>query len=739
MIRIVLLLFLLTCNDLRVMADQPSLIPAPASLQRHSGFINNLNRLTVLAPAPDASGSLELLQAWYRMTFGTALPVVQVAEQNRPCLLLEILPDTVSEAYTLVIRKHIQIRGGKTGMVRGLSTLIQLLVQYREQNKLPRMTISDQPVFSYRGVHLDVCRHFAPKEFVLRYIDLIAFHKMNTFHWHLTEDQGWRIEIKRYPELTRVGAWRNGSMTGPYRNQQYDTLRYGGFYTQEEIREVVAYAQQRGITVIPEIEMPGHSVAALAAYPEYSCTGNVKEVAKGWGVFDDVFCVKDSTFEFLQNVLTEVMELFPSKYIHIGGDECPKLRWKECPRCQATKNLHGLKDEHELQSYFIQRIEKFLNAHGRFIIGWDEILEGGLAPNATVMSWRGEEGGIAAARSGHYAIMTPGSHCYFDHYQGERSLEPLAFGGYTPLEKVYAYKPVPDSLTEQQRRYILGAQANLWSEYMYDTRQVEYMLFPRLLALSEVLWSPENKRDEKDFLSRVSRHYTFMDAWKVNASRSWLRPEMMISGGKALPSLALEFRRKADQKLFVKLPGAASWKKAGKKIHLKQSGPMQVKVLSKADTVFMKYEFTFSKATGAPVTLPVPGSRSYANPGSTLTNGIIDGYPWSGKHWVGWYGKSGEAVVDLGKEQRVDSIVVVYLHDPVSWIHAPGNVELMAGDAVLKSEPCDRSEAINRVSLPVGKTLRTLPVRFNSIGKNPQGSAGAGEDGWLFVTEILVY
>lgn len=733
------LLLLLLCSGHPGMADQPSLVPAPANLQRHNGFIRDLDRLVMLSPEPEAEGSFKLFQSWYQMTFGTAMPVVNAPEKNRPYIQLVVLPDTASEAYTLSIQSHIQLSGGRAGIVRGLSTLIQLLWQYRHQNKLPRMTINDQPVFSYRGVHLDVCRHFAPKEFVLRYIDLIAFHKMNTFHWHLTEDQGWRIEIKRYPELTRVGAWRNGSMVGPYRNQQYDTLRYGGYYTQEEIREVVAYAQQRGITVIPEIEMPGHSVAALAAYPEYSCTGQVKEVARGWGVFDDVFCVKDSTFDFLQNILTEVMELFPSKYIHIGGDECPKVRWKECPRCQATKALHGLKDEHELQSYFIQRIEKFLNANGRSVIGWDEILEGGLAPNATVMSWRGEEGGIAAARSAHYAIMTPGSHCYFDHYQGERSLEPLAFGGYTTLEKVYAYKPIPDSLTKQQRRYILGAQANLWTEYMYDTKQVEYMLFPRLLALSEVLWLPESRRDEKDFLNRVSRHYELLDTWKVNASRSWLRPEMMISGGKTLPSLEVSFRRKADQKLFVRPAGSNAWKKVGKKLHLTQSGPMQVKVISKADTVLMKYDFTFSKATGAAVTLPVPGSRSYANPGSTLTNGIIDGYPWSGKHWVGWYGKSGEAVVDLGREQRVDSIVVVYLHDPVSWIHAPGSVELTVDNSILKSDLCDRSAAINRVTLPVGKALRSLPLRFNSIGKNPQGSAGAGEDGWLFVTEILVY
>ena len=344
-------------------------------------------------------------------------------------------------------------------------------------------------------------------------------YKMNTFHWHLTDDQGWRIEIKKYPKLTEIGAYRNGSMVGHYSDQKFDDKRYGGFYTQDDIKEIVAYANQRHITVVPEIEMPGHAVAALAAYPEYSCTGGPFEVGKIWGVLDDVFCPKDETFTFLENILSEVIDLFPSKYIHIGGDECPKVRWKACPKCQQRMKTENLKDEHELQSYFIQRIEKFVNAKGRKIIGWDEILEGGLAPNAAVMSWRGTEGGIAAAKEKHYVVMSPGSHCYFDHYQGEPKNEPIAFGGYTPVEKVYSFNPTPKELSADEAQYILGAQANLWTEYIETPSHVEYMIFPRMLALSEVVWGTSNPEKLADFQNRMIQHFDIFDKKGINYSK----------------------------------------------------------------------------------------------------------------------------------------------------------------------------------------------------------------------------
>jgi len=382
------------------------------------------------------------------------------------------------------------------------------------------VSIKDSPRFPYRGMHLDVGRHFFPVEFIKRYIDLMAMYKMNRFHWHLTEDQGWRIEIKKYPRLTEVGAFRRETILeknfDPYVG---DGERYGGFYTQDEVREIVAHAQTRYITVIPEIEMPGHSVAAIAAYPELACTDGPFDVSTIWGVHEDIYCPKEETFAFLEDVLLEVMDLFPSTYIHIGGDEAPKARWEESDVAQEVISREGLADEHELQSYFIRRIETFLGAHGRKLIGWDEILEGGLAPEATVMSWRGTGPGMEAARQGHDVIMTPTSVTYFDYYQADPEGEPLAIGGLITLEDVYAFEPVPDSLSWNEGQHVLGAQANVWTEYMKTTDYVEYMVFPRMLALSEVVWTPAKKRDWDFFVSRLPSNFELLDRYGVNYRR----------------------------------------------------------------------------------------------------------------------------------------------------------------------------------------------------------------------------
>jgi hexosaminidase len=348
-------------------------------------------------------------------------------------------------------------------------------------------------------MHLDVGRHFFPAAFVKKYIDLLAAYKMNVFHWHLTEDQGWRIEIKKYPRLTAVGSQRRESMG--------DCTPHGGFYTQEEIRDIVAYARDRFVTIVPEIEMPGHALAALASYPELSCSGGPFQVGTAWGVMNDVYCAgNEKTFAFLEDVIGEVTELFPGPFFHAGGDECPKIRWQNCAKCQARIKAEGLKDEHELQSYFLKRIGKILNAKGKRMVGWDEILEGGLAPNATVMSWRGTEGGIAAAKSGHDVVMTPTSHCYFDYYQGTAG-EPAANGGFLPLEQVYGFEPVPDALDGTEASHVLGAQGNVWTEWMPTTSQVEYMVLPRMLAMSEVLWSSRRIREYAGFLRRLGAHY----------------------------------------------------------------------------------------------------------------------------------------------------------------------------------------------------------------------------------------
>ncbi len=402
-----------------------------------------------------------------------------------------------SEAYHLRVddrRIVIEATNG-AGLFYGIQTLRQLVSTAVDASgapvaSVPGVEIRDAPRFAYRGMHLDVGRHMYPVSFIKRYIDLLAMYKMNTFHWHLTEDQGWRIEIEKYPRLTEVGGFRKETILArnfePYIG---DRKPYGGYYTQDEVREVVEHARRRHVTVIPEIEMPGHSTAALAAYPELACTEGPFEVATVWGVHEDIYCPTEETFAFLEDVLTEVMELFPGRYIHIGGDEAPKTRWEESEVAQAVIRREGLADEEELQSWFIRRIERFLLAHNRRLIGWDEILEGGLAPEATVMSWRGTAGGIEAARQGHDVIMTPTSHVYFDYYQGDPELEPLAIGGLTPLRQVYAFEPVPDELTADEAKHVLGAQGNVWTEYMKTPHYVEYMVFPRLLALAEVVWS----------------------------------------------------------------------------------------------------------------------------------------------------------------------------------------------------------------------------------------------------------
>lgn len=413
-----------------------------------------------------------------------------------------------NEEYELAIdNKGVLIKAKSArGFFYGIQSFLQL-IPLQGAPEVPFVKILDEPRYQYRGMHLDVCRHFFSVGFIKKYIDLMAMYKMNTFHWHLTEDQGWRIEIKKYPKLTEVGAWRT----------EKDGSRYGGFYTQEQIKEVVAYAADRFITVIPEIELPGHSVAALAAYPELACNEGPFEVENEWGVFDDVYCAgKESTFEFLQNVMLEVIELFPSKYIHIGGDECPKASWKKCPLCQKRIKEEGLKDEHELQSYFIQRMEKFLLTKNRKIIGWDEILEGGLAPEATVMSWRGIKGGIEAAKQHHDVIMTPGTHCYFDHYQDVDYIEPTAIGGFSSLEKVYSFEPTPAELSEMEAKHILGAQGNVWTEYMHTSDRVEYMVAPRICALAEVVWSRKSQRNWNDFKSRMNHHYALLHKKSIN-------------------------------------------------------------------------------------------------------------------------------------------------------------------------------------------------------------------------------
>ena len=511
----------------------PAIVPRPAHVTPQPGAFT-LRAGTVIVTDRALRKVGELLADYLFPATGLRLAVATAAPAGTPAISIRLdstLARLGDEGYRLdVSRSRVAIRAYRAaGAFYGIETLRQLLPPaiFRQAEvagvawSIPGIAIEDLPRFAWRGVHLDVARHFMPKEFVKKLIDLAALHKLNRFHWHLTDDQGWRLEIKQYPRLTQVGAWRPQTIIGrPDRDStkwRFDGQPHGGFYTQDDVREIVAYARARFVTIVPEIEMPGHSQAAIAAYPELGNRGDTLPVWMGWGVDENILNPGDATVRFYQNVLTEVMALFPGRWIHIGGDEAPKTQWKASPLAQARIRELGLKDEDELQSWFTHRMDEFLTAHGRTLVGWDEILQGGLAPNAVVMSWRGVDGGIAAAQAGHDVVMAPGSHTYFDHYQSADTVaEPLAIGGYLPLDTVYAFEPVPPALTASEARHVLGAQGQLWTEYVPDAKRAEYMVFPRVCALAEVLWTPPEERDYGDFTRRLVTHLQRLAVLDVN-------------------------------------------------------------------------------------------------------------------------------------------------------------------------------------------------------------------------------
>ena len=519
------------------------ILPRPQQVDRQQGEYVMRGEQTVAFPDSSA-GAHTVFRYLSEALRPAGISLKQVAPEAKASIRWSFSDQLAEEAYTLTITPEaISICSSPSakGLFYGVQSLLQLLPpsawdtkqKPAESYQLPAMNLTDAPRFAYRGAMMDVGRNFLPKEAVLKMLDLMAFYKLNTFHFHLTDDQGWRIEIKKYPRLTEKGAYRKQTQVGHcdyYFPRRYDGIEKRGFYTQDEIREIVRYAADRFITVIPEIEMPGHSSAALACYPELSCgLGKTYVVRDYYDVFDEVYCPKEHTFRFLEDVLTEVIDLFPSHYIHIGGDECPKKAWKKCSHCQALMKQLNLPDESALQSWFIHRIEKFVNSRGRDIIGWDEILEGGLAPRATVMSWRGEAGGIEAARQQHSVIMTPGEYCYFDFYQEDPEEAPLAIGGYLPLDKVYSYNPLPGELTAEEQKYIIGVQANIWGEYIQTPDYFEYMTFPRLIAMSEVQWTQPERKDFASFARRLDREFERLGYRGVNACRHFYN--VLIEGG----------------------------------------------------------------------------------------------------------------------------------------------------------------------------------------------------------------
>jgi hexosaminidase len=665
-----------------------------------------------------------------------------------------------AEGYTLSVQPTRVLLAARQpqGLYLGTQTIRQLLPAQRTAGaSLSAVEVADKPRYQWRGMHLDVSRHFFPVEFVKQYIDYLALHKMNTFHWHLTDDQGWRIEIKKYPKLTAVGGYREGTLIAHYGEKvpRYDNVRYGGFYTQEQIKEVVKYAQDRYITVVPEIEMPGHALAALTAYPELSCTGGPFKVGQTWGVFDDIFCAgNEQTFAFLQDVLTEVMPLFPSKIVHIGGDEAPKTRWKTCPKCQARIKAEHLKDEHELQSYFVQRMEKFVNSKGKTIMGWDEILEGGLAPNAAVMSWRGMEGGIAAAKQKHQVVMTPGEFVYFDHAQGDPSLEPLSIGGYLPLEKVYAFEPTPKELTANERKYILGAQANLWTEYIPTTQQVEYMVLPRMSALAEVLWTPASQKDWNSFKVRMQPQYQRFAALGANYAKSAfnVRQQFVPDTTKAGDVVSLLLDATGPQITYTLDGTAPSPASTAYNSPFTLTNSAVVKAASfengqpagKVTTT----ELLAHKALAAPTRLASAPNKNYLAEGPlSLVDGLKGSLSHTDGRWLGFLGTDLVATLDMRKPTEVSGVRSTFLQKPEDKILLPRIVEVAVSNdgrtyKTVYTGPVAAAQtgtAIGEVKADWKKTkARFVRVTAKNAQPLPAGAAPKDTDTWLFADELVV-
>ncbi|OIR12219.1 beta-hexosaminidase [mine drainage metagenome] len=680
-------------------------------------------------------------------------------------LIIRRIKEIGQEGYLLnVTTSSIQIiANNKVGIVYAIQTLLQTLPGIRTNAALniPCMEVKDYPRFEWRGMHLDVSRHFFSEELVKEYIDLMAKYKMNTFHWHLVDDQGWRIEIKKYPELTRTGAWRVNQLDKIWGSRpqakEGEVADYGGYYTQKQIKEIVAYAAQRNITIIPEIEMPGHVASAIASYPQLSCSKKPQLPLTG-GNYTNIssnYCAgNDSVFIFLQNVLTEVMQLFPSKYIHVGGDEVDKTAWKNCVRCQKRIKDEGLKNEDELQSYFMKRIEKFIVSKKRKMIGWDEILEGGLAPEATVMSWRGETGGIAAAKMNHDVVMTPGSPCYFNHYQAGPEGEPIAIGGMNTLKTVYDYNPIPKELNEKQAKYILGTQANLWTEFITTNEQVQYMILPRMLALAEVSWSQKGARNWNSFNQRLKKSFEYFDEKGYHYCKGNFKVDIhpFSQNGKLKVSLSSEI---IDGSIYYTIDGSepdVTSKKYTSSFTIDSS--LTVKAVIAVNGMIMgskpaMQKFVMHKAVGRDVLYTNPVSKYYMADGiNSLTDGVR-GTLAANKYWHGFNGKDLIATIDLGELKSVQSISLGCLQRYSDWIFLPQSVKFetsIDGINFIEAGKINNDISVNEKSplikdfkiLMMKQNIRYVRVTAKILNACPKGHSGEGQPAWLFADEIIV-
>jgi hexosaminidase len=729
-----------------------NIIPKPKSLNVNEGTFK-LNTSTKIFYKNEARQIAEYLNEIINPSTGFNLNLNEWDNKVEDNSIIISLSNTNNdygiEGYALVVNKNnVMIEAAElNGLFYGIQSLLQLLPVEIESKtkvenvdwKIPCVVILDEPEFSWRGLNLDCCRHFMTKEFVKRYIDLLAYHKFNTLHWHLTEDQAWRIEIKKYPELTNKGAFRTYD----------DGSVYGGYYTQEDIKEVVAYAASRFINVVPEIEMPGHSTAAISCYPEISCTGGPFDVGTLWGIYYDVYCAgNEKTFEFLENVINEVVDLFPGKYIHVGGDEAPKNRWKECPKCQQRIKGEGLADEHELQSYFIKRMEKFINSKGKKIVGWDEILEGGLAPEATVQSWRGVKGAVDAAKQGHDVIVSPTSHCYYDY--------PVDV---TDMQKVYSFDPVPPELTDVERKHVLGSEGNMWSEYA-PQEYIDDRLFPRLLALSEVVWTYPAERNFEEFRQRVQRHYDRLDLLGVTYGLETKPFEIIKEFNANTNAFDLQITQiQKDINLYVysKQRGPMMSNPMGVErfnIQVPKTEELEFSLARSKNNVgkIFKHNFTFNKAARKKVDLTFPFSEKYSAGGvEALTDGMrgSDSFRGGDKSWQGYQGTDFEGMIDLEEITEISKISIGFFQASSSWVVFPEYIEFFIsenGADFLNVGRVDITSSIRNpdwVQKDFEAALENVKGRYvkifaKNIAELPSWHPEAGGKPWLMIDEIIV-
>jgi hexosaminidase len=690
----------------------------------------------------------------------------QTGKRSKKVIILSLGSQSHNpEAYRLTVTsKNITITGAsEAGVFYGIQTLRKSIpVIKTEEIEFPSAIINDTPRFAYRGMHLDVSRHFFTVEEVKTYIDILALHNINNFHWHLTDDQGWRIEIKKYPGLTTIGSKRKETVIG-HNSGIYDNIPYRGFYTQEQAKDIVSYAHDRYINIIPEIDMPGHMLGALAAYPELGCTGGPYEVWGKWGISENVLCVgNDKTLKFVEDVLNELVGIFPSKYIHIGGDECPKTAWKKCPKCQARiKELGLVTDakhtaEERLQSYFTGYAEKFLNKKGRTIIGWDEILEGGITPNATVMSWRGMDGGLEAARKKHDVIMTPNTYLYFDYYQStDIDSEPMAIGGYLPVENVYKFEPQPASLTEEEKSHIIGVQANIWTEYIPTFKQVEYMAIPRIAALSEIQWMEPEQKNYADFLKRIPKIIDFYKLYQYNYATHLYDIKADFNSNPKNGTLDISMSTIDDAPIHYTLDGTIPTVNSpvySDTLKIKETAKLQAIIFRNDKTSRLLTEnINFNKASLKPIIALQPVNKSYEFKGiSSLVDGLKGSNNYKSGRWIGFYKNDMDVLIDLGKITTIEKAEINTCVAKGDWIFDTRSFTVEASiDGVnfthLASEdyPAMKQQDTNGVYIHKlsFNAVQTRYVKITATSEKsiPEWHLGKGKPGFLLVDEIALY